>query len=208
MNALIEKINWTTEEYWGDPTRFKFRVYINDYSNNTEVQSGKDRMVRTTFNMTVHAYLLSDSFENKKLTTVKSFTPTKIIITSEAVSGEMIDKVNQDLKKTSYKKPHSYSYVNPLLPDDENFTFPVITNVDGGSNTSPVQSPSHMVNIINAYNNLSSMDSDNYRSIWHNAPSAPNSYGEEGWMSYDENYHYIYIKGNWLRQPLNTFESF
>jgi len=130
MNSLIEKINWATEEYWGDPTRFKFRVYINDYSNNTEVQSGKDRMVRTTFNMTVQAYLLSDSFENKKLTTTKNFTPRKVIVTGEIVDGQTLDKVNADLTKTSYHKPYPYSYINPLKQDGDNIVFPVIDAKD------------------------------------------------------------------------------
>lgn len=125
MNSLIEKINWTTEEYWGDPTRFKFRVYINDYSNNTEVQSGKDRMVRTTFNMVVQAYLLSDSFENKKLTTVKSFTSRKVKIISEIVDAQILDKINKDLTETSYLKPSPYSYLNPLKPDGDNIVRPV-----------------------------------------------------------------------------------
>lgn len=43
---------------------------------------------------------------------------------------------------------------------------------------------------------------------WKTKPKTSDDYGEEGWMSYDENYHYIYVKGKWLRQPLDNFQSF
>lgn len=98
MNTLIEKINWASEEYWGDPKRFKFRVYIDDYSNNIEVSSGKDRMVQTTFAMRVQAYLLADSFENKKLTTDKFLTPRKIVIGKEYVDGEQMSAIKKDIR--------------------------------------------------------------------------------------------------------------
>ena len=31
-------------------------------------------------------------------------------------------------------------------------------------------------------------------------------YGEEGWMSFDDEFHYIYVNGKWLRQPIAHFE--
>lgn len=210
MNALIEKINWAAEEYWGDPKRFKFRVYINDYSNTTEVNSGKDRMVRTTFNMTVQSYLLPDSFENKKSTTTKSITNRKIIVTSETVNGVQMQKINADVRANSYKKPVPYHFVNPLVEDGTNPSMPKISVVDGNSSTNipQTQPQSQVQSIVNAYSNLSSNISNDSSTIWHKPPTDENSYGEEGWMAYDENYHYIYINGKWLRQPLNNFNSF
>jgi len=208
MNLLIERINWAAEEYWGDPKRFKFRVYINDYSNTTEVNSGKDRMVRTTFNMTVQAYLLAESFENKTPTTTKTLTNRKVIVTSEIVSATQMAEVEKDIRKESYKKPVPYHYVNPMVPDGEEFRQPVVTATDGsGISSTPKMPSSQIESITTAYNNLSSVKSKN-NSLWHKAPENQDSYGEEGWMAYDDNYHYIYINGKWLRQPLNNFNSF
>jgi len=207
MNLLIERINWAAEEYWGDPKRFKFRVYINDYSNTTEVNSGKDRMVRTTFNMTVQAYLLAESFENKTPTTTKTLTNRKVIVTSEIVSATQMAEVDKDVRKESYKKPVPYHYVNPMVPDGEQFRQPTITATDGNVSNVPKVPSSQIESITNAYNNLSNLKSNN-DSIWHKAPENQDSYGEEGWMAYDDNYHYIYINGKWLRQPLNNFNSF
>ena len=65
MNYVLEKINFASEDYWGDPQRFKFRVSVGNYTNNIEVSSDKDRMVRTTFPMTVYAYIKLVSYKYK-----------------------------------------------------------------------------------------------------------------------------------------------
>lgn len=201
MNALIEKINWASEEYWGDPKRFKFRVYINDYSNTTEVNSGKDRMVRTTFNMTVQAYLLAESFENKLPTTTKTLTQRKIIVTSEVVNGAQMAEIEKGIRKESYKKPLPYHFVNPLVEDGTDPATPTIsTSLEDGSGAGQVDS------IVTSYSALSGTTTP--ETVWHNPPQNATDYGEEGWMAYDDNFHYIYINGKWLRQPLANFSTF
>jgi hypothetical protein len=42
--------------------------------------------------------------------------------------------------------------------------------------------------------------------IWHDPPASPTSYGQEGWMAYDGDYHYIYVGGRWRRQAIADFE--
>jgi hypothetical protein len=209
MNALIEKINFASEEYWGDPKRFKFRVYINDYSNTTDVQSGKDRMVRTTFSMTVHGYLLSDSLENKKLTTTKTISERKVVISSESVSSDVMNQVKNDVKNTSYKKPYPYTYSTGLISDNEldSIRSPVVTNTEDASAYTDRGTMSPKISsILNSYKNLKT--SKSCCDLWHNPPKTETEYGEEGWMAYDDNFHYIYVNGKWLRQPLANFETF
>ena len=41
---------------------------------------------------------------------------------------------------------------------------------------------------------------------WKTPPKTSDDYGEDGWMSYDNEFHYIYVKGKWLRQPIADFE--
>ena len=79
MNAIIERINWAVEEYWGDKTRLNFRVRIADFSNTVEVQADDDRIVRSDFVLEVWAYLLPETFEDYKATTQKSLTPRKVV---------------------------------------------------------------------------------------------------------------------------------
>ena len=202
MNTLIEKINFAAEEYWGDPKRFKFRVYITDYTNTTEVNSGKDRMVRTTFNMTVQAYLLPDSFENKKLTTTKTLTQRRIVVTNEIVSAKQMAEVEKDIRANSYKKPIPYHYVNPMVEDGTILETPTISSWDQDLTAQETEA------VFQSYAGLAPSDntSTGTSNIWHTPPTSPNDYGQEGWMAYDDNFHYIYVNGRWLRQPLGNFE--
>ena len=66
MNDLIEAINYSQGSYWGDPERFKFRTSIAEFSDSTEVPTDGDRIVKTTFNMELHGYIIPDSL-NKEL---------------------------------------------------------------------------------------------------------------------------------------------
>jgi hypothetical protein len=67
MNRLIETINYASDAYWGDEERFKFNAKIDTYNNTTEVAQGEDRVVKTTFGLTLQGYLVPDSI-NKELT--------------------------------------------------------------------------------------------------------------------------------------------
>jgi hypothetical protein len=86
MNSLVEKINFASDDYWGDPARLKFRASVQGFSNTIEVPSDDDRVVTTTFNLTVHAYLLPEIFNNET-TTQRSLTTRKITWSSEVVSN-------------------------------------------------------------------------------------------------------------------------
>jgi hypothetical protein len=86
QNSIIENLNFATEDYWGDKVRFKFRTSISDYQFPTEISADGDRIVKATFSMMVYAYLLPETFENRKSTTQKAFTPRKVVFDVEAVS--------------------------------------------------------------------------------------------------------------------------
>lgn len=86
MNALVEKINFASDDYWGDPKRLKFRASVQGFSNTIEVPSDDDRVVSTTFNLTVNAYLLPEIFNNQT-TTQRGLTKRKVVFNNEAISG-------------------------------------------------------------------------------------------------------------------------
>jgi hypothetical protein len=98
-NSIIEAINFSTEDYWGDETRFRFRTSITDYNFETAVEAGDDRVVKATFSLMCYAYLLPEKFENHKSTTQKAFTPRKIIFDTEMV-GSL-----EDMEIALSKKP-------------------------------------------------------------------------------------------------------
>lgn len=84
-NSIVEAVNFSTEDYWGDKERFKFRTSISDYNFETMVDAGNDRVVRATFTMMVYAYLLPNRYENYKSVVQKAFTKRKIVVNFDAV---------------------------------------------------------------------------------------------------------------------------
>jgi hypothetical protein len=78
MNTLVEKITFASDDYWGDPSGFKFKTKIDSFSNSVESAEGEDRNVTTTFSATVNAFLLPEIFDNKT-TSKLSLTPRKIV---------------------------------------------------------------------------------------------------------------------------------
>jgi hypothetical protein len=87
-NAIVEAVNFSTEDYWGEKNKFKFRTTISDYNFETTTDAGQDRIVKTTFSMMCYAYLLPDKFENYKSVVQKAFTPRKVVFdTHEKMSS-------------------------------------------------------------------------------------------------------------------------
>lgn len=97
-NAVVEAINFATEDYWGDKNRFKFRTSISDYNFETTNDAGQDRIVRSTFSIMVNAYLLPDKFENYKSVVQKAFTPRKVVFD---VHEKIVGAVGQSGERTS-----------------------------------------------------------------------------------------------------------
>lgn len=128
-NAVVEAINFSTEDYWGDKTRFKFRTSISDYNFETTVDAGADRVVRTTFSLMVYAYLLPDRYENYKSVVEKAFTPRKIVINFDAV-------LNGNFEAPKTQSLELYS-VGPGSTENagisENLRFPPFPNIVGSA---------------------------------------------------------------------------
>jgi hypothetical protein len=78
-NKIVERIAYSTEDYWGDSRYFKFRSTVTDFDLQTDIQDGSNRMVRSTFNLQLYAYLLPEYYKDWKSTTIKTLTPRKIL---------------------------------------------------------------------------------------------------------------------------------
>lgn len=104
MNTLVETINWASNDYWGDPERLKFRASVDSFSNSIEVPSDDDRVVTTTFSLTVNAYLLPDVFNNKK-TTQRNLTNRKVLFGTEVISDSSNPSTTpQSLRQSGFQK--------------------------------------------------------------------------------------------------------
>lgn len=127
MNSLVETINFAEGDYWGDPTRLKFRASIDSFTNSVEVPSDDDRSVSTSFTLTVNAYLLPRVFDNK--TTVQRTLGTrKVKFGLEAINTydtivpskkEMALKIKQKLNETSKNLLLNRKTKKIYITDDE-----------------------------------------------------------------------------------------
>jgi hypothetical protein len=80
LNKIVEAINYASDAYWGNPERFKFQARINSFGFQTELNETAERIVRSTFDVTLNGYIIPDvvqkdttainKFNNKTKTTI------------------------------------------------------------------------------------------------------------------------------------------
>jgi len=108
-NELIEQLNWNSDEYWGVDGGPKFKSSIDSFSTENEVATDVDRLVRTTFTLSVKAYLLpelkDDGYDEQVL---KSYTTQKTVI---------FDEIETELTKVTTPEE-----LDELLREDRNFS--------------------------------------------------------------------------------------
>jgi hypothetical protein len=94
MNQIVEQFQYATDRYWGTEDGYKFRTRIDSFDNQQEVGEGSERVIRTSFTMTVNAYLLPETYDESP-TVRKSFTPKKVVFGVETdLSGNIFTNPN------------------------------------------------------------------------------------------------------------------
>jgi hypothetical protein len=78
MNKIVESINFASDSYWGDPERFKFRASIDNYTTTTELVEGNDRTVKTTFQIKMAGYVVSDAINTSVANPRKFFSKSAV----------------------------------------------------------------------------------------------------------------------------------
>ena len=90
LNKVIESIEYASDSYWGDPERFKFRAFIDQFTTATELSAGQDRMVKGTFTIRLRGYIIPDTLQ-KDLNSIKKVNSnSKVIIQLETTSNSDI----------------------------------------------------------------------------------------------------------------------
>ena len=84
MDRLIEAVNFASNSYWGDPSKFQFLTKIETFTDSQTYEQGEDRLVRTEFDMTLNGYLIPDSV-NAALAQLssKTYNLCKIVFNTE-----------------------------------------------------------------------------------------------------------------------------
>lgn len=89
MNGIIEAILYSEGSYWGETERFQFRTKVDTIANVTELQSDNDRIVRSTFSMSVFGYIVPDALVKKLSKHISEKTISQTLIQQSNISGSL-----------------------------------------------------------------------------------------------------------------------
>lgn len=90
MNKIVESVNFASDSYWGDPERFKFRASIDTYATTTEQVQGEDRVVKTTFQIKMAGYIVSDAINTAVGNPNKFFSKAAVSFKMETAGTQEI----------------------------------------------------------------------------------------------------------------------
>jgi len=85
-NKIVEGVNFASDSYWGNPSKFRFRAMIDNYTTSTELVQGNDRIVKTEFNINLLGHIVTDTINALPFNTKKYSSKTNFKITSETVN--------------------------------------------------------------------------------------------------------------------------
>lgn len=77
-DKLIEALNFASDSYWGDPERYRFRARIDSYTPTIEMSQGSDRAVKATFNIVLHGYIITDTYNRDKANLKKYYSKSQV----------------------------------------------------------------------------------------------------------------------------------
>ncbi len=85
-NKIVEGINFASDSYWGNPSTFRFRAMIDNYTTSAEIVQGSDRTIKTEFQINLLGHIVTDTYNAQLVNTKKVYSKSNIKITSETVS--------------------------------------------------------------------------------------------------------------------------
>jgi hypothetical protein len=87
-NKIVEAIQYASDSYWGDPSRWKFRASIDNFTTTTLLENETDRAAKSSFNIRVQGYIIPNTV-NKKISTAqgKFYTKSQIIFNYETTGS-------------------------------------------------------------------------------------------------------------------------
>jgi hypothetical protein len=85
LNKIIEAVEYAADAYWGDPERFKFKTNIDSFTSTVEISDNKERVVKSTFSLKMHGYIIPDTIQKGTTFVSKFSNRNKLVVTSETV---------------------------------------------------------------------------------------------------------------------------
>jgi hypothetical protein len=100
MNPIIEAINFASDSYWGDFSRFRFRATIDSFTSAAEVTTVDGRAVKSTFNISLQGYIIPDTI-NKQLASQDLFYSTSQLVFNLETSTADLDTIDVSTGKVA-----------------------------------------------------------------------------------------------------------
>ena len=97
MDKLIEAINFSSNSYWGDPSKYQFKNMIDSYSNQIVMEQGADRTVKTTFDMVMNGYIIPDSLNREVASANRAFSTSQVVFGLEVADSQ--EQFNANIRK-------------------------------------------------------------------------------------------------------------
>jgi len=111
MNGIVEAINYASDSYWGDPEKFKFRARIDSYATNVDLPAGGERVVKSTFSIKLHGYIVPNILA-KDLASIKKYhSKVKIQFNPEMV--ESIEALNKNINRLDIPHGNFVGFQDP-----------------------------------------------------------------------------------------------
>ena len=158
MDKLIEAVNFASNSYWGDPSKFQFRTRIDTFSNQIVLESGSDRTIKSTFDMVLNGYIIPDSVNRELATVNKAFGNTQILFGLEVADSQ--EQFTANIRKPKAKKISSVQ-----AADSTNV---LIQNITGGVTQQTVD---YLNTNIQLLGTVTSSNTVTFNRGWLTAPS-------------------------------------
>lgn len=97
MDKLVEAINFASNSYWGDPSKYQFKNMIDSYSNQIVMEQGADRTVKTTFDMVMNGYIIPDSLNREVASANRAYSTSQVIFGLEIADSQ--EQFNANIRK-------------------------------------------------------------------------------------------------------------
>ncbi len=92
INSIVEAINFASDSYWGDFSRFKFRARIDQFTTTNEVNTEDGRVVRANFNIILNGYIIPDVI-NKQIADADLYYGTSQLVFNLETTTSDLDTV-------------------------------------------------------------------------------------------------------------------
>ena len=96
LNKISEACEYASDAYWGNPERFQFIAFIDQFTTATELTTGKDRLVTGTFNIRLRGYILPNTIQRELNSTKIYNSKAKVTIGMETVNN--IENADQPIQ--------------------------------------------------------------------------------------------------------------